>query len=154
MRYIYILIIIFSIGVSSDNYNKIELSENKRNLSNEIFNKLEKEHYLKKIDKNNFNKKYFDAIIERLDENKNLFIADEVQKFIKESEVFTENDFDIELAYELINLYFQRLVDFSNFQIKLIEENNFDFSKEDYLDIFYEDNQWQSNFDDLKNLWR
>ncbi len=154
MRYIYILIIIFSIGVSSDNYNKIDLSENKRNLSNEIFNKLEKEHYLKKIDKNNFNKKYFDAIIERLDENKNLFIADEVQKFIKESEVFTENDFDIELAYELINLYFQRLVDFSNFQIKLIEKNNFDFSKEDYLDIFYEDNQWQSNFDDLKNLWR
>ncbi len=154
MRYIYILIIIFSIGVSSDNYNKIDLSENKRNLSNEIFNKLEKEHYLKKIDKNNFNKKYFDAIIERLDENKNLFIADEVQKFIKESEVFNENDFDIELAYELINLYFQRLVDFSNFQIKLIEENNFDFSKEDYLDIFYEDNQWQSNFDDLKNLWR
>ena len=154
MRYIYILIIIFSIGVSSDNYNKIDLSENKRNLSNEIFNKLEKEHYLKKIDKNNFNKKYFDAIIERLDENKNLFIADEVQKFIKESEVFTENHFDIESAYELINLYFQRLVDFSNFQIKLIEENNFDFSKEDYLDIFYEDNQWQSNFDDLKNLWR
>ena len=154
MRYIYILIIIFSIGVSSDNYNKIDLSENKRNLSNEIFNKLEKEHYLKKIDKNNFNKKYFDAIIERLDENKNLFIADEVQKFIKESEVFTENHFDIELAYELINLYFQRLVDFSNFQIKLIEKNNFDFSKEDYLDIFYEDNQWQSNFDDLKNLWR
>ena len=154
MRYIYILIIIFSVGVCSDNYNKIDLSENKKNLSNEIFNKLEKEHYLKKIDKNNFNKKYFDAIIERLDENKNLFIADEVQKFIKESEVFTENDFDIELAYELINLYFQRLVDFSNFQIKLIEENNFDFSKEDYLDIFYEDNQWQSNFDDLKNLWR
>ena len=154
MRYIYILIIIFSVGVYSDNYNKIDLSENKRNLSNEIFNKLEKEHYLKKIDKNNFNKKYFDAIIERLDENKNLFIADEVQKFVKESEVFTENDFDIELAYELINLYFQRLVDFSNFQIKLIEENNFDFSKEDYLDIFYEDNQWQSNFDDLKNLWR
>ena len=154
MRYLYILIIISSIEVSSDNYNKIDLSENKRNLSNEIFNKLEKEHYLKKIDKNNFNKKYFDAIIERLDENKNLFVADEVQKFIKESEFYTENDFDIELAYELINLYFQRLVDFSSFQIKLIEENNFDFSKEDYLDIFYEDNQWQSNFDDLKNLWR
>ena len=154
MRYLYILIIISSIEVSSDNYNKIDLSENKRNLSNEIFNKLEKEHYLKKIDKNNFNKKYFDAIIERLDENKNLFVADEVQKFIKESEFYTENDFDIELAYELINLYFQRLVDFSSFQIKLIEENNFDFSKEDYLDIFYQDNQWQSNFDDLKNLWR
>ena len=92
--------------------------------------------------------------IKRLDENKNLFIADEVQKFIKESEVFTENHFDIESAYELINLYFQRLVDFSNFQIKLIEENNFDFSKEDYLDIYHEDNQWQSNFNDLYKLWK
>ena len=58
MRYIYILIIIFSIGVSSDNYNKIDLSENKRNLSNEIFNKLnflQNEHQLfEELIKNNF----------------------------------------------------------------------------------------------------
>ena len=152
--YIYILIIIFSVGIHSSDYSYIDLSESKKNLSYEIFKKLEKDHYLKKIDKKNFNKKYFDAILKRLDENKNLFTADEVQKYLKKSEIFTKNDFDIELAYELINLYFERLIMFSNFQIKLIEEDKFDFKKEDYLDIFYEDNQWQSNFFDLNNLWR
>ena len=132
MRYIYIVTIIFSIGVFSDDYSSIDLSDSKKNLSYEIFKKLEKDHYLKKINKENFNKKYFNAILNKLDENKNLFTADEVQKYLKKSEVFAENDFDIELAYELINLYFERLIMFSNFQIKLIEEDKFDFKKEDY----------------------
>jgi carboxyl-terminal processing protease len=100
------------------------------------------------------NEDYFSAIIERVDESKNLFIADEIQEYIKKSKNFTEYTFDIELAYELINLYFERLVEFSNFQIGLIEENRFDFTKDEYLDIFYEDNEWQSNFEDLKRLWR
>ena len=154
MRYLFILIFIFSTEVFSDTYNKVELSEIKKELSREIFKKLEKDHYLKKIKKDNLNEDYFSAIIERVDESKNLFIADEIQEYIKKSKNFTEYTFDIELAYELINLYFERLVEFSNFQIGLIEENKFDFTKDEYLDIFYEDNEWQSNFEDLKRLWR
>ena len=154
MRYLFILIFIFSTEVFSDTYNKVELSEIKKELSREIFKKLEKDHYLKKIKKDNLNEDYFSAIIERVDESKNLFIADEIQEYIKKSRNFTEYSFDIELAYELINLYFERLVEFSNFQIGLIEENKFDFTKDEYLDIFYEDNEWQSNFKDLKRLWR
>ena len=154
MRYLFILIFIFSTEVYSDTYNKVELSEIKKELSREIFKKLEKDHYLKKIKKDNLNEDYFLAIIERVDESKNLFIADEIQEYIKKSKNFTEYTFDIELAYELINLYFERLVEFSNFQIGLIEENKFDFTKDEYLDIFYEDNEWQSNFKDLKRLWR
>ena len=154
MRYLFILIFIFSTEVYSDTYNKVELSEIKKELSREIFKKLEKDHYLKKIKKDNLNEDYFLAIIERVDESKNLFIADEIQEYIKKSKNFTEYSFDINLAYELINLYFERLVEFSNFQIGLIEENRFDFTKDEYLDIFYEDNEWQSNFEDLKRLWR
>ena len=154
MRYLFILIFIFSTEVYSDTYNKVELSKIKKELSREIFKKLERDHYLKKIKKDNLNEDYFLAIIERVDESKNLFIADEIQEYIKKSKNFTEYSFDIELAYELINLYFERLVEFSNFQIELIEENKFDFTKDEYLDIFYEDNEWQSNFEDLKRLWR
>ena len=154
MRYLFILIFIFSTEVYSDTYNKVELSEIKKELSREIFKKLERDHYLKKIKKDNLNEDYFLAIIERVDESKNLFVADEIQEYIKKSKNFTEYTFDIELAYELINLYFERLVEFSNFQIELIEENKFDFTKDEYLDIFYEDNEWQSNFKDLKRLWR
>ena len=154
MRYLFILIFIFSTEVYSDTYNKVELSKIKKELSREIFKKLERDHYLKKIKKDNLNEDYFLAIIERVDESKNLFVADEIQEYIKKSKNFTEYTFDIELAYELINLYFERLVEFSNFQIELIEENKFDFTKDEYLDIFYEDNEWQSNFEDLKRLWR
>ena len=51
MRYLFILIFIFSTEVFSDTYNKVELSEIKKELSREIFKKLEKDHYLKKIKK-------------------------------------------------------------------------------------------------------
>ena len=140
--------------VIAEEYVGIELSDSKKELSQEIFRKLNNEHYIKDIDKNNFNERYFEAIIEKLDKEKNLFIEKEVQSYIKKSRDVIDGDFDIKLAYELINLYFDRLTDFFEYQIDLIEENTFDFSKKEYLDIYYEDNQWQSNFNDLYKLWK
>ncbi len=140
--------------VIAEEYIGIELSDSKKELSQEIFRKLNNEHYIKDIDKDNFNERYFEAIIEKLDKEKNLFIEKEVQSYIKKSKDVIDDDFDIKLAYELINLYFERLTDFFEYQIDLIEENNFDFSKKEYLDIYYEDNQWQSNFNDLYKLWK
>ena len=147
-------ILLLSTFIIANEYTNIELSDSKRELSKEIFNKLEKEHYIKEINKDNFNERYLKAIIEKLDKEKNLFIEEEVQSYLKRSKDVSNNDFDIDLAYELINLYFDRLIDFFEYQIILIEENAFDFSKKEYLDIFYEDNQWQTNFDDLYKLWR
>ena len=140
--------------VIAEEYISIELSDSKKELSQEIFKKLNNEHYIKEIDKDNFNERYFEAIIEKLDKEKNLFIEKEVQSYIKKSRDVVDGDFDIKLAYELINLYFDRLTDFFEYQIDLIEENTFDFSKKEYLDIYYEDNQWQSNFNDLYKLWK
>ncbi|MDC2972329.1 carboxy terminal-processing peptidase [Gammaproteobacteria bacterium] len=140
--------------VIAEEYISIELSDSKKELSQEIFKKLNNEHYIKEIDKDNFNERYFEAIIEKLDKEKNLFIEKEVQSYIKKSRDVIDGDFDIKLAYELINLYFERLTDFFKYQIDLIEENTFDFSKKEYLDIYYEDNQWQSNFNDLYKLWK
>ena len=154
MRYLYILTIILATSIYANSYNKIELSEAKKELSYEIFKKLEKEHYLRKIDKDNLNFQYFEAIFDRLDKNKNYFIANEVQKYLIKSKKNEVNNFDIELAYDLINLYFERLIEYSKFQINLIQTVDFDFTKDEYLDIFYEDNQWLTNFTDLKDLWR
>ena len=140
--------------VIAEEYISIELSDSKKELSREIFKKLNKEHYIKEIDKDDFNERYFEAIIEKLDKEKNLFVEKEVQTYIKKSRDVIDGDFDIKLAYELINLYFDRLTDFFKYQIDLIEENTFDFSKKEYLDIYYEDNQWQSNFNDLYKLWK
>ena len=154
MKYIYILIFIFTINGLADDYISIDLSENKRDLSNEIYSKLKKDHYLKNKDTANFNKKYIEAIIEKLDKNKNYFMQNEINNYIEQSKYNNGYDFDIELGYELINLYFKKLIQFSKFQIKLIENNEFDFSKDEYLDIFYEDNEWVKTYDELKELWR
>ena len=154
MKYLYFLIFIFTINVSAYDYEPIELSENKKDLSKEIYLKLEKGHFVKNKDKTNFNEKYIKAVLKKLDKNKNYFTADEVNKFLEQSKLKSDGDFDIELAYDLINLYFEKLIKFSKFQIELVENDNFDFNKDEYLDIFYEDNQWALTGSDLEKIWR
>ena len=154
MRHIYFLIFVFAINAITDDYNSINLSKNKEDLSSEIYTKLESDHYLRNKDKTNFNRKYIEALIERLDKNKNYFMQDEINNFIERSKPDIKDDFDIELGYELINLYFEKLIQFSRFQIELVENNEFDFFKDEYLDIFYEDNKWALTPEELEELWR
>ena len=154
MRRIYFLIFVFAINAITDDYNSINLSKNKEDLSSEIYTKLESDHYLRNKDKTNFNRKYIEALIERLDKNKNYFMQDEINNFIERSKSDNKDDFDIELGYELINLYFEKLIQFSRFQIELVENNEFNFFKDEYLDIFYEDNKWALTPEELEELWR
>ena len=154
MKFKILILFLFCTFVIAEDYKNIELSESKKKLSNEIFKKLEKEHYIKKINKEEFNEKYINAIFDRLDKNKNYFTKNEVSEFIKKSKKDNENIFDILLAYEIINLYFKKLIEFSELQITMIEQDEFDFKTEEYLDIFYEDNEWLSDFSEIQNLWR
>ena len=135
-------------------YISTNLTEEKVNLSKEVFSKLKKEHYIKNFVKEDFNSEYVDALVNRLDENKLYFVSSEIKKFQEESNKYSEKYFDIDLAYLIINLYFERLLSFSEYQIKLIEEDSFDFTKEEFIDIYYEDNQWPESEYHQKNIWR
>lgn len=135
-------------------YLSTNLTEEKIVLSKEVFKKLKKEHYIKNFVKDDFNIKYINALIDRLDENKLYFVQSEIDNFSEESKKYAENFFDIDLAYSVINLYFERLVAFSEYQIKLIKKQKFDFTKDEYIDIYYEDNQWSKSESDLKEIWR
>tara|TARA_Y200000002_G_scaffold304906_1_gene260582 strand:- start:2148 stop:4217 length:2070 start_codon:yes stop_codon:yes gene_type:complete len=146
------------IGCGNENYEpqkyiSTNLTEEKVNLSKEVFSKLKKEHYIKNFVKEDFNNKYVDALINRLDENKLYFVSSEIKKFKEESNKYSEKYLDIDLAYLIINLYFERLLIFSEYQIKLIEEDSFDFTKEEYIDIYYEDNQWPESEYNQKKIW-
>ena len=154
MRFYLIFVVIFSILTSSETYEKINISEKKRDLSNEIYKKLSREHYVRNFNDQDFNKKYFEAIFERLDGEKNYFIKSEVDYYLKAASQTTSKKFDIELAYELINLYYEKLVSYSEFQINLIENTNFDFTINEYLDIFEDDNEWQINISNIEEIWR
>ena len=138
----------------SQEYISTNLTEEKINLSNEVFKKLKKEHYIKNFVKDDFNIRYINALIDRLDGNKLYFIESEITNFKEESNQYLGNSFDIDLAYLVINLYFERLVAFSEYQIKLIEKNSFDFTKDEFIDIYYEDNQWAESEALLKEIWR
>ena len=154
MKYLYFFICILTINVFAYEYKSIEVSENKKNLSNEIYWILQRDHFQENIDKTDFNKRYIKAIIEKLDKNKNYFTINEVNDFLEKSNRSSDNDFNIELGYEVINLYFTKLIQFSQYQIELVKEDSFDFNKDEYLDIFYEDNQWALSSDNLKEVWK
>lgn len=154
MRFYLIFVVIFSILTSSETYEKINISEKKKDLSNEIYKKLSREHYVRNFNDQDFNKKYFEAIFDRLDGGKNYFIKSEVDYYLKAASQTTSKKFDIELAYELINLYYEKLVSYSEFQINLIENTNFDFTINEYLDIFEDDNEWQINISNIEEIWR
>ena len=153
----FVCVVLISCGNSTyepQEYISTNLTDEKINLSKEVFKKLKKEHYIKNFVKDDFNNKYIDALIERLDENKLYFLESEIKNFKEKSSQYSGKFFDIDLAYLIINLYFERLVDFSEFQIKLIEKDSFDFTKDEFIDIYYKDNQWSSSEDLLKNVWR
>ena len=153
----FVCVVLISCGNSTyepQEYISTNLTDEKINLSIEIFKKLKKEHYIKNFVKDDFNNKYIDALIERLDENKLYFLESEIKNFKEKSSQYSGKFFDIDLAYLIINLYFERLVDFSEFQIKLIEKDSFDFTKDEFIDIYYEDNQWPASEALLKNIWR
>ena len=153
----FVCVVLISCGNSTyepHEYISTNLTNEKINLSKEVFKKLRKEHYIKNFVKDDFNNKYIDALIERLDENKLYFLESEIKNFKEESSHYSGKSFDIDLAYLIINLYFERIVDFSEFQIKLIEKDSFDFTKDEFIDIYYEDNQWPASEALLQNIWR
>ncbi len=155
MRYLFFFFVcLLTIEVSAYEYESIKISENKKNLSKEIYSTLKRDHFQARVDTTNFNERYILAIIEKLDENKNYFTLAEINHYIERSKFQSNDDFNIELGYDLINLYFKKLIQFSKYQIELIKDEDFDFSKDEYLDIFYEDNQWALSSNNLKEQWR
>ena len=126
-------------------YVSQNLSPEKVKISQEVFKKIENSHYVKDFVKEDFNKNYILALIDKLDGNKQYFIKNEVDEFIEKSNTYDESDFDIDISYEIINLYFKKIVEFSEFQIELIKNTTFSFDKNESLDIYYEDNEWLDN---------
>ena len=129
--------------------------DNRILLSDEIFTKLTEEHYVQKLD-DDFNYKYIEHLIDELDNNKQYFTKYEVNRFLSSAKLFnpSKQSFDIKSAYKIINLYFNRLLEFSDYQIMLIEKEAFIYNGIDSLDIYSDDNEWQPSKLALKRLWK
>ncbi len=132
------------------------ISEKYQDLSSEIFKNISSHHYSREIDKESFNNLYIDALLEELDGNKNLFLSYEIKSFKRKSSNYKKNreNFDINLAYEILNTYFNRVIEISEYQIKLAKKDSFDLSIDEDIDIFYDDNEYASTMLELKERWR
>ena len=132
------------------------ISEKYQDLSSEIFKNISSHHYSREIDKESFNNLYIDALLEELDGNKNLFLSYEIKSFKRKSSNYKKNreNFDINLAYEILNTYFNRVIEISEYQIKLAKKDSFDLSIDEGIDIFYDDNEYASTMLELKERWR
>ena len=126
-------------------------------LGKEIFENIADHHYSNKIEKQTFHVQYIDALIEELDPNKNLFFGYEVRKFQRMAEVFKpsrQNFFSLEDAYKIINIYFNRLLEVTDYQSQFIMTESFDFTLDENLDIYPDDNVYPKTRHELKQRWR
>ena len=126
-------------------------------LGKEIFENIADHHYSNKIEKQTFHVQYIDALIEELDPNKNLFFGYEVRKFQRMAEVFKpsrQNFFNLEDAYKIINIYFNRLLEVTDYQSQFILTESFDFTLDENLDIYPDDNVYPKTRHELKQRWR
>jgi len=151
--YIKIISLFLIANVVHSDYANIDLSDDKELLTKEIILKFQKEHYVKNITRSTSNEEFIISLLDRLDDTKSYFLKHEVEDFIASASE-AESTYDFKLAFKITNLFYERLINYSNFQINLIENNNFDLLKAEKLDIFEDDNKWLADIEELKLLWK
>jgi len=147
------ILLLLLISFVSAEYVEIELSDKKKALSKEIVLKYKKEHYLGNVSNRVSNNDFIESLIDRLDDSKSYFLKEEVDNFVKKS-LEKQFEYDFELAFKISNLYFKRLIEYSEFQLVLVNNNDFDMSINEKIDVYEEDNEWFTDVDELKNFWK
>jgi carboxyl-terminal processing protease len=61
---------------------------------------------------------------------------------------------DLKSEFAFINLYFNRLIEATNYQLKEVSKKNFDFTKEEIILIDDDQKKWQKSKFELKKVWR
>jgi carboxyl-terminal processing protease len=157
--------IIFLISPYAEGKINLALTEEKEVLCQEIFIKISGEHFFKNKDLSDLNLKVFNSLIDQLDSQKNYFTEYEIKTFKNKFQSYdsiknqnkrkpSECSINIKAKYELINLYFNRLIEATNFQLKEIKKKKFDFTKNEEIIIDDEEKFWKKNKFKLKQSWK
>ena len=151
---IQIIAIILSIclGCSSEPEINIKASISKYNLANEINEKIGEEHFFQDQAMKNINPRLGKALIKQLDPQKIYFTTNEILYFTNKFQS-SADDVEIAASYELINLYFNRLIEATKYQIKVIQKKDFDFSEVENILIDNDLRQFRETNIDLREIW-
>jgi carboxyl-terminal processing protease len=140
------------IGCATESEINIKASIDKYKLANEIYAKISKEHFFQNQAIENINPKLGIALIKQLDSQKIYFTKDEILYFTNKFKS-SSDDVEVSTSYELINLYFNRLIEATSHQIKVIQKKDFDFRKEEDILIENELQEFRETKVELRNTW-
>ncbi len=145
----------------------IPATAEKQELCKEIYQKMTREHFFNDRDLSSINSKIFDALIDQLDSQKIYFTENEISSFKRKFAQFDNPStyqkkysksslclIDLKSKFAFINLYFNRLIEATNYQLKEVAKKNFNFTKADYILIDNDEKEWQRSKYDLRKIWR
>ena len=161
----FLAILLLSIDVAAK--INIPLSEEKQVLCQEIYKKMVYEHFFNDKDLTSINSEIFDALVDQLDSQKIYFTENEMASFKRKFSRFDDPTsyqkkysnaslctIDLKSKFAFINLYFNRLIEATNYQLKEVSKKNFDFTKEEIILIDDDQKKWQKSKFELRKVWR
>ena len=119
-------------------------------IQKEIIKKLKEDHFFKVNNIEDINNIFHEKLIESLDPSKVYFTKLEFEQY---GNNLNDQGFDLNNSFRILNKYFNRLVEATSYQIEILKDFNFDFSKSEYMDIYSDDNEWKSSFTELRKEW-
>jgi len=146
------IILSICISCSTEPEINIKASIAKYNLANEINAKISEEHFFQDQAMKNINPRLGKALIKQLDSQKIYFTENEILYFTNKFQS-SANDVEIAASYELINLYFNRLIEATKYQIKVIQKKDFDFSEVENILIDSDLQEFRKTNLDLREIW-
>ncbi|MDB2665947.1 carboxy terminal-processing peptidase [Gammaproteobacteria bacterium] len=151
---IQIIAIILSICISCSSETEINIKASiaKYNLANEINKKISEEHFFQDQALKNINPRLGKALIKQLDSQKIYFTKNEILYFTNKFQSSADG-VEIAASYELINLYFNRLIEATKYQIKVIQKKDFDFSEVENILIDNDLQEFRETNIDLREIW-
>ena len=160
-----ITILLLSIGAAAR--INIPASAEKQELCQEIYQKMTNEHFFNDKDLSSINAEIFNALVAQLDSQKIYFTENEISSFKRKFSQFDNPNsyqkkylrpslcsIDLKSNFAFINLYFNRLIEATNYQLKEVAKKSFDYTKEEIIVINDDKKNWQKSKFELKKVWK
>ncbi len=161
------LIVILLLSIDAWARINVPASAEKQKLCQEIYERMANEHFFKDKDLSTINAKVFDVLLDQLDNQKIYFTKNEISSFRRKFSKFDDpNNYqkkyskspicsiDLKSSFAFINLYFNRLIEATNYQLNEVSKMNFDFTKEEVIAINDDKKKSQDSKFELKQTWR
>ncbi|MDB2611705.1 carboxy terminal-processing peptidase [Gammaproteobacteria bacterium] len=155
------------LSISIEAKINIPASVEKQELCQEIYKKMTNEHFFNDKNLGSINSEIFDALLDQLDSQKIYFTKSEIKSYKRKFSKFDNPisyqkkylkpslcSIDLKSNFAFINLYFNRLIEATNYQLKEVAKQNFDFTKDEFIIIDDDQKKWQQSKLELQKIWK